>query len=89
MSAPITLPASLERFTALQEQLIQRRLSDGEQEATAAWLEIINAVAVGNLDKTQAVRDVDHLIGQVDNPFVLRFLQAARCWILRAGGGKS
>lgn len=35
MSTPIPLPASLEQFVAYQEQLINRRLSEGEREATS------------------------------------------------------
>lgn len=81
MNTPITLPTTLEDFTAYQEQLINRRLTEAELEVTAAWLGVFNNVGVGSLNRAEAIEKVDYLIGQADDPVILRFLSAARCWL--------
>ncbi len=80
----ITLPATLEAFTAYQESLIGRKLSSREEEATAAWLGIFNGVAVGEMEAASVIEEVDRLIGQTTTPAVLHFLRAARYWVTYA-----
>ena len=81
MSTPIPLPASLETFIAYQERLINRHLSEGEREATAAWLEIINGTVTGELDRVTVLERLDQLIEQSDSGPVLRFLKSVRRWL--------
>ncbi len=83
----ITLPASLEAFVAYQEQLIHRKLSAAEQEATAEWLHIFNDVSTGGLDGAVALERIGYLIGNTADPDILRFLRAAREWIVLAEKG--
>ena len=84
MSTPITLPATPDVFTAYQEKLVHRKLSPAEREVTAEWLEIFNDVSTGDLDGETASMRINFLISQTDDPCLLRFLQAARAWILAA-----
>lgn len=87
MSTPITLPATPEAFVAYQEQLLHRKLSPAEREVTAEWLEIFNDVSTGDLDGETASMRINFLISQTDDPCILRFLQAARKWIIHAWKG--
>lgn len=87
MSGPITLPASLEAFVAYQEQLIHRKLSAAEREATAEWLTIFNDIATGDLDGIVALERIDHLINRTEDSDQLRLLTAAREWIVFAWKG--
>jgi len=87
MSGPITLPASLEAFVAYQEQLIRRKLSAVEQEATAEWLTIFNNIATGDLDGATALERIDYLINRTEDSDLLRLLMAARKWIVFAWKG--
>ena len=87
MTAPFTLPATPEAFVAYQEQLIRRKLSPAEMEVTAKWLEIFNDISTGDLDGETASIRINFLISQADNPRLLRFLQAAREWIIHAWKG--
>ncbi len=80
----ITFPATLETFVADQERMIHRKLSATEREATAAWLEIFNDVSVGNLDGATALEKIDYIINSATDPDILRFLRAAREWIIVA-----
>lgn len=81
MSTPIPLPASLEQFISYQEQLISRPLSEGEKEATAKWLEIINETVTGELDRVTVMDRLGQLIEQSDSGPVLRFLEGVRRWL--------
>lgn len=81
MSTPIPLPAPLETFIAYQEQLIHRSLSEGEKEATAAWVEVINGSVTGELDRSTVLERLDQLIEQSDSGPVLRFLKSVRRWL--------
>lgn len=87
MSTPITLPATPEAFVEYQEQLIHRKLSPAEREVTAEWLKIFNDVSTGDLDGATASMRINFLISQTDDPCLLRFLQAAREWIVHARKG--
>ena len=78
MSTPIPLPAPLETFIAYQEHLINRHLSEGEREATAAWLEIINETVTGELDRSTVLDRLGQLIDQSEDGLVLRFLESVR-----------
>lgn len=82
MSTPIPLPASLEAFIAYQEHLINRHLSEGEREATAAWLEIINETVTGELDRSTVLDRLGQLIDQSEDGPVLRFLEGVRHWLI-------
>lgn len=81
MSTPIPLPASLETFVAYQEHLINRHLSEGEREATAAWLAVINGSVTGEQDRVTVLERLDQLIEQPDSGPVLRFLEGVRRWL--------
>lgn len=81
MSTPIPLPASLEQFIAYQEQLIHSSLSEGEKEATAAWVEVINETVTGELDRATVLDRLGQLIEQSDSGPVLRFLEGVRRWL--------
>lgn len=81
MSTPIPLPASLETFIAYQERLINRHLSEGEREATAAWLEVINETVTGELDRSDVLEQLGQLIDQSEDGPVLRFLEGVRHWL--------
>lgn len=81
MSTPIPLPASLEAFIAYQERLINRPLSEGEREATAAWLKVLNETVTGELDRVTVLERLDQLIEQSDSGTVLRFLEGVRRWL--------
>lgn len=82
MSTPIPLPASLEAFVAYQEQLIHRSLSEGEKEATAAWVEVINETVTGELDRVTVLDRLDQLIAQSEDGPVLKFLEGVRHWLI-------
>lgn len=81
MSTPIPLPVSLEQFADYQGHLINRHLSEGEREATAAWLEIINETVTGELNRVTVLDRLDQLIEQSDSGPVLRFLEGVRRWL--------
>ena len=87
MTALITLPATPDVFTAYQEKLIHRELSPAEKDVTAEWLKVFNDVRAGELAGTVALERIGFLISQTDDPVLLRFLNAARQWILVAWGG--
>lgn len=87
MSAPVTLPATLEAFVEYQERLVRRKLSAAEQEVTAEWLGIFNDVSTGELDGAAALERIGYLIDRTEDPGLLRFLRAAREWIVYAGRG--
>lgn len=87
MSAPVTLPATPEDFTAYQEQLIRRKLTAAEREVTAEWLGIFNDVRTGGLDGKIASLRINFLISRTTDPALLRFLTAARKWIVYAWKG--
>lgn len=84
MRPPIALPATLEDFTAYQERLICRELSAAEREATAEWLGIFNDVRIGEMDGTVALERIGYLIDHTEDTGLLRFLLAAREWIVYA-----
>lgn len=77
-------PATLEEFTAYQESLIGRNLSDYEKEITSVWLGVFNDAADGSLEVTGAIEVIDRFIAHDKSPAVLHFLIAARYWILYA-----
>ena len=70
-----------------QEQLIRRELTPAEREVTAAWLEIFNDVSTGSLDGAEALERIGYLISRTEDPCILRFLEAAREWIVLAWKG--
>ena len=89
-AAAITFPTTSEAFVRYQEQLVDRKLSEGEREATAAWVEVFNLSYEDGLEKDRAALDdsltrLDELAGQQEaGSAVHRFLQAARQWIIYA-----
>lgn len=87
MRLPIALPSSLESFVEYQERLIHRKLSAAEQEVTAEWLGIFNDVRTGELDGEVASARINFLISRTADPGLLRFLSAAREWIVYAWKG--
>ena len=82
MSIPIALPATSEDFIAYQEQLIRRKLTAAEREVANQWLGIFNDVRTGSLDGAIALGKVDFLISKNTDTDILRFLTAAREWIV-------
>lgn len=87
MTVPFSLPASLKKFIAYQEQLIGRSLTNQETEVTAAWLDLFNDVSTGRMDLGTALSQVDGFIRSTQDPALLHFLRSSRCWLLYAGKG--
>ena len=87
MSAPIALPATPAAFMEYQERILRRKLTAAEREATAEWLDIFNDISTGNLDSTVAMERINYLIDHTEDPARLRFLRAAREWIIYAWKG--
>ncbi len=86
----ITFPVTPEAFTAYQEQLAERELTEREREVTAAWVEGFNLSYEDGLEQdTDALEDslakMDELITRRDNsPAVRDILQVCRRWIITA-----
>ena len=86
----ITFPVTPETFTAYQEQLAERELTEREREVTAAWVEGFNLSYEDGLEQdTDALEDslakMDELITRRDNsPAVRDILRVCRRWIITA-----
>lgn len=86
----ITFPVTPEEFIRYQEQLVGRKLSEGEREATAAWVEGFNLSYKDGLEQDRAALEdslvkMDELIARRDNsPAVRDILQVFRRWIITA-----
>lgn len=90
MYNPITFPTTPEAFVADQEQLIGRKLSEGEREVTAVWLEVFNLSYEDGLrqDRNTLAKDLDKLAELMarhkDHAGVHKFAEACRAWIMEA-----
>ena len=86
----ITFPVTPEAFTAYQEQLAERELTEREREATAAWVEGFNLSYKDGLEQDRAALEdslvkMDELIARRDNsPAVRDIHQVFRRWIITA-----
>ena len=86
----ITFPVTPEAFTAYQEQLAERELTEREREATTAWVEGFNLSYKDGLEQDRAALEdslvkMDELIARRDNsPAVRDILQVFRRWIITA-----
>ena len=86
----ITFPTTPEAFVVNEEQLIGRKLSEGEKEAVAAWVEAFNLSYEDGLnqDLNTLDKDLDKL-GELmarheDNAGVHKFAEACRVWMIEA-----
>ena len=86
----IRFPTTPEAFNDYQEQLIGRKLTEGEREATAAWLEAFNLSFEDGLRQDRAILDgdldkLDELMSRhKDNAGVHKFAEACRAWMIEA-----
>lgn len=83
----ITFPTTPEAFNAYQEQLIGRKLSEGEREVTAVWLEVFNLSYEDGLrqDRNTLAKDLDKLAElMARHAGVHKFAEACRAWIMEA-----
>lgn len=86
----IVFPVAPEEFIAYREQLVDRKLSEGEREATAAWVEAFNFSYEDGLkqDRTALEKDLDKLDELMarhgDHAGVHKFAEACRYWMIEA-----
>ena len=86
----ITFPVTPETFTAYQEQLAERELTEREREVTAAWVEGFNLSYKDGLEQDRAALEdslakMDELTARRDNrPVVRDILRVCRRWIITA-----
>lgn len=86
----ISFPVTVEKFVAAQEQLIDRKLSEGEREVTTAWAEVFNLSYEDGLrqDRNTLAKDLDKLeelmVRHKDHAGVHKFAEACRAWIMEA-----
>lgn len=87
---PLTFPTTPEAFIAYQEQLAGRKLSAGEKEVTAAWVECFNLNYEDGVKQDRAALEesltkLDELMKRHrDGPQVHQFLGACRLWFTAA-----
>lgn len=84
----IRFPTTPEVFIADQEQLMGRKLSEGEREVTVDFAEVFNLIYEDGLRQGHAVldRDLDKLDEFMsrhrDDLFMRQFAEACRFWMI-------
>ena len=86
----IRFPTTPEAFIADQEQLMGRKLSEGEREVTVDFAEVFNLIYEDGLRQDHAVldRDLDKLDEFMsrhrDDLLIRQFAEACRVWMIEA-----
>ena len=86
----IRFPTTPEAFIADQEQLMGRKLSEGEREVTVDFAEVFNLIYEDGLRQDHAVlnrcldKPDEFMSRHKDDSFIHQFAKACRFWMIEA-----